>query len=924
VKANRFITRTLLIRENEWALVNRLFTFEFFQGISIAILFYCSITLFIDHLPTQDLAYSFIISAPFLWLCGALYSKMEHKLETRHLILAVVLVNAAILLLLGIGLMLDEPVWFYYLMLAGFNVAYLLNNLEFWGSAAILFDVRQSKRLFSIISAGDIPAKLVGYLASAFLGKLIGQELLMWLAFLSLIVSLYFYRRLIATGAFDHHQNHDRHEAGHKEEHMNPTAEGALHLVRQNPLIRQAALISFFSYGAFLLLNFLFFGYIKKSAGYHHESLALYIAIFLAGSRAITLFFKLMVTNRLADNLGIRASLLITPILLFMMSLYLLPASMYGSLDAVLYGFATITITIDVLRAAIQSPVLLAAMQPLPVHERLSGHTIIKGITDPFAFFTIGLALSVFFIFSPEVNFRVMSIFLFALLLGYIISILRFGRVYSQTLQSAIRNRTIREREISITDRESIQIMVKKIAGGEPGEAVLALNLGKSLPPETRLEFLRAALKNGSTVVQLKAVMMAKDLNITELLPDLRILASSASDYQLLSATVSAVADLDSHFDTATFLHHPNQEVVAATMAQSLKRYDASRMRSLELLRSWASSGDAHLRERAAEIIGEAQDSGLHPTLFALMEDGNTDVRKKAIASAGRQKNESVSAELLKHVTQAKWQLMIIDSLQTSGDAAVAPVKQLAVACDDEALQKKLILLLGRIGAPSAARALDQLITEIPLMSDALFRAMAHCGFRVDANNKSKYLRLCHDYLNSAIYLTFIIRSLRQSGAHPAVISALESEVLALKERLLQLFAFLFDPASIRKVRSGFELGTKESISNALEIISLTVSRDLARDFIILFETTTYEQKCTLLSEHHPEPTLTVAVIADEIFRDRHHQYHSWTKSALMYFVNKEIPPAVRKSAEVFRHSRDPLLKQTAEWLFGDSTLARG
>src|SRR5207244_10745283 len=53
--------------------------------------------------------------------------------------------------------------WVLYLMLAWFNVLYLVNNLQFWGVAALLFDLRQSKRLFAVISAGDIPAKFIGY-----------------------------------------------------------------------------------------------------------------------------------------------------------------------------------------------------------------------------------------------------------------------------------------------------------------------------------------------------------------------------------------------------------------------------------------------------------------------------------------------------------------------------------------------------------------------------------------------------------------------------------------------------------------------------------------------------------------------------------------------------------------------------------------
>src|SRR6202007_3259341 len=76
-----------------------------------------------------------------------------------------------------------------FLFLSMFNVLYLLNNLEFWGVVARLFDVRQSKRLFAIVSAGDIPAKLIGYIIALLLVPHIGTENLLWIAAGCVIIS---------------------------------------------------------------------------------------------------------------------------------------------------------------------------------------------------------------------------------------------------------------------------------------------------------------------------------------------------------------------------------------------------------------------------------------------------------------------------------------------------------------------------------------------------------------------------------------------------------------------------------------------------------------------------------------------------------------------------------------------------------------
>ena len=49
-------------------------------------------------------------------------------------------------------------------IMTGYRLIYLLTNLEFWGMSAVLFNVRQGRRLFGLISAGEMPAKALGAL----------------------------------------------------------------------------------------------------------------------------------------------------------------------------------------------------------------------------------------------------------------------------------------------------------------------------------------------------------------------------------------------------------------------------------------------------------------------------------------------------------------------------------------------------------------------------------------------------------------------------------------------------------------------------------------------------------------------------------------------------------------------------------------
>ncbi|MDO9376671.1 MAG: hypothetical protein Q7T76_19755, partial [Ferruginibacter sp.] len=161
MKQKNFWLRTLNVRSEEGWLVKKLFLLQFFQGAGIAFFFTAAFALFLSHYPVTELPHVFIFSSLLLWVAGIIYSRVEHHFEISKL--AIIITVFMLISMLGFRIAFDfvKDDWFLYGMLAWFNVLYLLNNLEFWGVASLLFDARQSKRLFGVISSGDIPAKFI-------------------------------------------------------------------------------------------------------------------------------------------------------------------------------------------------------------------------------------------------------------------------------------------------------------------------------------------------------------------------------------------------------------------------------------------------------------------------------------------------------------------------------------------------------------------------------------------------------------------------------------------------------------------------------------------------------------------------------------------------------------------------------------------
>ncbi|MBS1613711.1 MAG: hypothetical protein JST49_12900, partial [Bacteroidetes bacterium] len=186
----------LNIRSSEAWLVSNLFWLQFFQGVGVAIFNTVAFTFFLTKFEITELPKVYLFSAVLLWITGWVYSKVEHAVEIKKLVPGIIIFVAFSILAIRLNFFATEGAWFFFLIFSWYYVIYLLTNLEFWGLAALLFDIRQSKRLFGMIGAGDIPAKIIGYSAVPVFIVVLGKENMLYVSFASFLLSLVFYYRL--------------------------------------------------------------------------------------------------------------------------------------------------------------------------------------------------------------------------------------------------------------------------------------------------------------------------------------------------------------------------------------------------------------------------------------------------------------------------------------------------------------------------------------------------------------------------------------------------------------------------------------------------------------------------------------------------------------------------------------------------------
>lgn len=900
------------IRTDEAWLVTNLFWLQFFQGVGVAIFNTVAFALFLEHFDVLELPKVYLFAALLLWIAGFAYSKVEHTLPIKKLVPLIIAFVALSIFALRFQYSDSNGPKFLFLMFSWYYVIYLLTNLEFWGLAALQFDIRQSKRLFGMIGAGDIPAKLIGYSAVPVLLKFFTSQNMLVISGISILCSLIFYFRLRQAGKMDVHV---AHEHVHTTSRATQSWKDIVTSFFGNRMIAYVALLSFIVVTCVTIISFSFYSEVKHEA-HSDEQLASFIAMFYAGGRIFAIFIRLILTGRLTNILGTKGSLLISPVILFLflISIIILPFFTHDH-HVVLYFFGLMAIITEVLKTSLQDPVFLSLMQPLSSHLRLKGHTIVKGVMDPFALAFSGFMLFSLVKLSGKVDLFLLSYLLFTLLIIWVIMIFVVDREYVRTLVTALNKRYSVGNEIDLSDEKTKNVLLEKISTGERGEAIYILNLIEKQYAEDKEELVLKAIDHPKLEVRMEAIKLAERKKITAALPQIEKIISERIDTELLPEAVKATCMLqpDELENLDVFVEDKDHRLMKAAITGLMTSGGISAVvtagqRLLQLI----SSSVAYERKMAAEIIGELGVQSFYKPLLGLLNDENEEVIKATIIACGKVKNERLIQPLMQLFLLHKNEKLVMDSLDEAGDVSLKEIKH-ALTHENVSRQQqaKLILLCGRIGSDSATKILDELVWKTPALRADIFHALHLCEFKLQPHNRAQHVELMNHYIAASTKILFMIREAEKIPTAKTLAEALHLELTEIQNSLLLLFSFVYDKEKMLKAKSAFSMKKREGIANALEVIEIEVPKEISLKFNKIFEPGSIADKCNAMQAYFKE-ILTYEKIISDILSNHHHHYHRWTKAAALHSLSFYTGTEKRKWLEKAQAENDILLYQTA------------
>jgi len=386
--------RILNVKVEEFGYVRLLFLHNFFQGIGLAMFFSAANSIFLTQVGSKSLPLVYIFASVLLLVIGIAYSYFERRISIKNLLFTILILLAFSILLIRIGLSITDSIWIAFAAIMWYRATQLLNYLEFWGLTSMMLDIRQSKRLFGLVSSGEVTAKLLGYFSIPFLVPIIGKTNLIFISAVAFAICFLILHSIAKNYGYN---KLDRPKVSATE--LKNESSVFFRYIKSDFIVL-LSILSFISVLVFTFIDFSFLSNLQlkfKDA----DSIAVFLGWFYGFNKGVTVLVKMFFTGRIIDKLGIKNSLLLIPAIFILIIGGIIFYRMLSPDETLVFSlFALLLFVMESLRYSIFEPVFFSLFQPLNKNLRLFGHAIVNGYLNPIALGIAGITLYLFIYFK--------------------------------------------------------------------------------------------------------------------------------------------------------------------------------------------------------------------------------------------------------------------------------------------------------------------------------------------------------------------------------------------------------------------------------------------------------------------------------------------------------------------------------------------
>ena len=807
--------------------------------------------LFIQAYGAQAMPWAYLAEALCVPLAGWAFLRAQRLAPLRTLLAGTLALQIVALGLFRAGVAAGVP------LVAGasivyFEIEFVLSSLLLWGLANQLMTLRQGKRLFGFVSAGEPVAVIVCGLSTPLLLRWLSAADLFLLSALGAAVGIGLVFHILR-----HHRPLDEPDAEDADD--DPAAAPPPAWWRNPYVVTLVLLVAVGQLGYFFVDSAF---YVEAGRRYPGEQeMAAFLGVYSAVVGALSLVCSVLMAPWLLRRFGVRAGLLALPGLLLLGALATVLAGVGGGPADLLFLLVVGNKVIDQsFRYTLDKTTFVTLFQPLPAAQRMRVQAGLESMVEPLSGGLAGLLL---FAMMLGLGFGAVgitgAILAVACLWTGLVAVQYRG--YLGSLRTALAGHGLSPRRLSLDDAASRALLRQGLASARPGEVLYCLSLldGLDLPP-TAAEGLRL-LRHPAREVRLEAARRAERGELA--LPDgaLAAAARDETDARVQGALLEALAAVadDPVAALSANLDAPDDAVRLGAWAGLLRHGGvegavAVGPRLLDDLRA----PEAGRRRFAALVMGRACSAHFYRPLLTLLDDDDPGVARAALRAAGGLQVPQLWPAMLAALQRPALERSAITALAQGGEA-VLPALDAMQAAVDLPSERRLaaVAVLERMASPAADARLLALLDGPPgAVRHRVLRAVWRRRLRSAAGRLDRVRALLQEEVESAVGALAVWSRVQGQTGEPLrlLASVLADQVARCEENCFTLLALLLPRQDLHQARVSYTQGGPARRSYVVELLDNALDNELKRRLLPLLEAPDLAQRAQLLAPADDRP----------------------------------------------------------------------
>ena len=886
---------------------------SFVIGIALVSFYAASSALFLSAYGSDKIPHMYIVAAVVSAVFGLAYGGFLKRSTPERILIGSSVVM--LVMVVGLRISLDTAAgdWPSLLLRACYPLLQAMLAVLLWDQAGRLFDVRQGKRLFGLIGAGEQLATVLGGVSTPILVAVLGTPNLLFLSVtalgLNLAVTIAIARR---HGDQFVEQPVAAQDGGSHSER--------LHDLLRSPYVAYIFLLHFLTIVVYHLVDFTFYDQARTRFS-DQNALANYFGIFQGLAEAATFLVITIVTGRFISRFGIKVGMRVRPITMLICGIALTVVWARDSGMTTLFVAAAMTKFLDhVIQRSFSGPSFLFLYQPLPPRRKLAVQLINNTTVGPIAGGIVGCVL-LLLAHWHVVELGILSSLMLMVIGAWIFTGKKVYGEYRESLSEALVRRVL-EGGSSIYDDSMIEILKERLQSPHTGEVIYALDLLDKVEDESSQDHYGDLLIHPDAEVRKEVLHRIGREQVGRLIDDVRNVVIEDDDDEVVAfalRTVCALGESDVLDEVLPYIEHPDP-IVRRGVISGMLRYggiDGVLLAGQHLV-ELENSEDPLDRVFTAQVLGDVGITSFYRPLIRLMRDGNPDVRLAALAATGDVRSPRLWPQVLQHLDTTRFHPYAANALVRAGDRALEPISE--VLDSDEfgrEVKTRSASICGRIGG-EAAQAL--LVGHLGFSDRGVRRSVLtslhQCGFRATGADLVDVRRLLRQEVADVAWRLAVHADLEELETCQLLVRAIAYEVDETRRRIFLLLSFIYDTRTILRAEENLSRSSQQR-AYALEVLETTVSRDLRRLVFPVLEWDRLQDRRIALGDAFPQETVTPEDRLSEILSEEDRWISPWMRACALHALKEVSAPASAAVAEAFFNHPEHLVRETALWVAG-------